>query len=145
MDHLHKLQSDKLKRAYGEIIELKAEVALLKREQGKTMLNKSKVKEKVEFTLGFTLVLGLILWALAGCAPPEDNNGGGDDPGTGPPPPNSGCDYNEMENNDTPDASNFITNLPSLIFPVQSYSCNNLIAGSEKVLFTVPCFANLLI
>ena len=34
MDQLQKLQSDKLKRAYGEIIELKAEVAILKKELG---------------------------------------------------------------------------------------------------------------
>jgi len=34
MDQLHKLQTDKLKRAYGEIIELKAEVAMLKKELG---------------------------------------------------------------------------------------------------------------
>ena len=34
MDKIIKIQHDKLKRAYGEIIELKAEVALLKRERG---------------------------------------------------------------------------------------------------------------
>tara|TARA_R110000822_G_scaffold252247_2_gene378935 strand:- start:434 stop:1030 length:597 start_codon:yes stop_codon:yes gene_type:complete len=77
------------------------------------MLNKSNLKEKVTFMLGYTAVMALIMWALMGCAPPEDNNGG-DDPGTGPPPPNSDCDYTEMEINNTPDASNFITNLPSL-------------------------------
>lgn len=34
MDSILKTQADKLKRAYGEIIELKAEVAMLKRERG---------------------------------------------------------------------------------------------------------------
>ena len=75
------------------------------------MLNKSNLKEKVTFMLGYTVVMALIMLALMGCTPPEDNNGG-DDPGTGPPPPHSGCDYPETEFNDTWLTPNFVTSLP---------------------------------
>ena len=44
MDNLHKIQADKLKRAYGEIIELKAEVALLKKHVGFTVPKQSDFK-----------------------------------------------------------------------------------------------------
>jgi len=78
------------------------------------MLNKSNVREKAVFLLGYTLVMGLIMLALMGCSSSEDDNSGGDDPGTGPPPPPpwTGCDFPETEFNDTWQTPNFVTTLP---------------------------------